>query len=354
MKLSDLYWHRITPLHLLLWPISLLFGLFIRIRKLCYWLDFLTSIKLPVPVIVVDSITATDGGKTPLVLWLVDILQARGLRPGIIAQGNLDNPNKPEAVTISSNPTTASSKALLLARRLKNTCPIWVGGDPVAVGQAMLAANPGCNIIICINGLQYPRLERDFEVAVADFSEASFGNGLLLPAGPLRTSLKRLKSVDAVVINGKQTHHFDTSHWAQIYHMKLVGNTVYNLTDPENRQPVSVLKDKKLYAMGKYNNTQWFFDQLQHAGLQGDLRSFSEDHRFVKEDFSQIDAEAIIMPEEDAVQCHEFTTNNIWTLPLDAWIIGGLHELILNKLRARIDDAEAMNKADCPPCKDPH
>lgn len=333
MKLSELYWHRITPLHLLLWPISLLFALFLRIRKLCYWLDFLHSDKLPVPVIVVDSLTVNDSGKTPLVLWLVDILQVRGLHPGIVAQGNLDNPNKPEAVSTSSDPSDVGGKTLLLAKRFKSTCPVWVGGNPVNVAQALLAENPDCNIIICTNGLQYPRLERDIEIAVADFSEPSFGNGLLIPAGPLRSSLKRLKSVDAVVINGMQKPQFDTRHWAQTYDMKLIDNNVYNLAEPANRQPLSILKDKKLYAIANYNNAQWFFDQLLYAGLQGEFHSFSENHRFVAQDFSHIDADAtIIMPEEEALQCQEFAENRVWALVQEAWILGDLQVLIVDKL----------------------
>ena len=95
MKLSDLYWHRVTPLHLLLWPLSLLFNLFLNIRKLCYWLDFFPSVKLPVPVIVVDSITTDDGGKTPFVSWLIRTLLARGLCPGIVTQGGPDHSGQP-------------------------------------------------------------------------------------------------------------------------------------------------------------------------------------------------------------------------------------------------------------------
>ena len=348
MKLSELYWHRITPLHLLLWPLSLLFGLLMRIRKLCYWLDFFPSVKLTVPVIVVDSLTTEDGGKTPLVLWLINMLLARGLRPGIIVQGNLDNPNKPEAVTQNSDPQSVGGKALLLAKRFKTTCPVWAGGDPANVAQALLNENPDCNVIICTNGLQHPRLERDFEIAVVDFSESTFGNGLQLPAGPMRASIKRLHSVDAVVINGSYRHRYDASDWAPTYHMKLVGDTVYNLSETNTRHPVSILKNKKLQAMATYENSQWFVDQLQQTGLQGDLHTVAEDHRFVAQDFSGINAEAIIMPEEDALQCQEFAKDTIWTLPVEAWINGELQALVLNKLRKRFADSEVPSEMVCP------
>ncbi|MDR4517112.1 MAG: tetraacyldisaccharide 4'-kinase [Nitrosomonas sp.] len=350
MKLSELYWHRITPLHFLLWPLSLLFGLFMRIRKLCYWLDFFPSVKLPVPVIIVDSITADDGGKTPLVLWLVDMLRARGLCPGIIARGNLDTGN-PEAVTQSSKPASVGGKALLLAKRFEAICPVWVGEDPVDAAQALLHANPGCNIIICTFGLQHHRLERDFEIAVADFSEQSFGNGMLLPAGPLRINLKYLNSVDAVVVNGSPKHRFDTDDWAPTYYMKLAGETVYKLSDPDSRHPVSILKDKKLHAITIYENSQWFIHQLQRHGLWSDLHTVAEDHRFVAEDFSGMHAEAIIMSEESALQCLEFTHEAIWALPVEAWVDGNLQAQVLNKLREKFADTEVLNEMICPHCK---
>lgn len=351
MKLSELYWHRITPLHFLLWPLSLLFGLFMRIRKLCYWLDFFPSVKLPVPVIVVDSITTDDGGKTPLVLWLVDMLRTRGLCPGVITQGNLDNPGNPEAVTKFSDPASVGGKALLLAKHFEGISPVWAGGNPADAAQALLKAHPDCNVIICTYGLQYPRLERDFEIAVVDFSKPSFGNGLLLPAGPLRTSLKNLSNVDAVVINGSQKHRFDTDKWAPTYYMKLVVEIIYKLSEPNTSHPVSILKDKKLHAIATYENSQWFIDQLRQHGLQVDLHAVTEDHRFTAQDFSGIQAEAIIMPEEEALQCQEFANETIWTLPVEAWINGELQALTLNKLRERFADTEVLKEMICPHCK---
>ena len=117
MKLSELYWHRITPLHFVLWPLSVVYGLFLALQKLCYWLDILPSAKLPIPLIVVDSISIEDGGKTPLTFWLVDTLLAQGYQPGIITRDNPDNPGLPVAVTMSSDPNLVGGKTFLLAQR---------------------------------------------------------------------------------------------------------------------------------------------------------------------------------------------------------------------------------------------
>lgn len=209
-------------------------------RKCCYWLDIFPSVKLPVPIIVVDSITAEDNGKTPLILWLIEFLQARGFRPGIITRGRANNPASPLAVTSTSDPTTIGGKIILLAKRCGNNCPIWVGDDRVAVAQALLYANPTCNIIIFNDGLQCLRLAREMEIVVADFSEQSVGNGMMLPAGPLRESFERLKNVDAVVTNGKPMDHIDNTGWAPTFNMKLLTETIYNVSDPGNCQLASV------------------------------------------------------------------------------------------------------------------
>src|SRR3977135_3200669 len=76
---------------------------------------------------------------------------------------------------------------LLLAER--SGCPVWIGADRAAAARALLAAYPRCDVILCDDGLQHYRLQRDFEIAVED--ERGFGNGLLLPAGPLREPADR-------------------------------------------------------------------------------------------------------------------------------------------------------------------
>lgn len=351
MKLSTLYWHRVTPLHIFLWPLSILFGLFLNLRKLCYWLELFPTVKLPVPVIVVDSITTDDSGKTPLILWLVEFLQAQGLRPGIITRGYSDNPGAPMAVTDDSNPSVIGGKTMLLAKRSGNHCPVWVGDDRVAVARALLNANPDCNIIICNDGLQYHRLERDMEIAVADFSAHSFGNGFRLPAGPLRISLDQLSNVDAVVINGKQPEYLDNADWAPTLHMKLVSETIYNISDTSNCQLASDLKDHCIQAIADLDNCEWFFDYTQQNGLNVALHSFADNHHFVPQDLQFPENETILMPEEIAIQCANFANGRVWALPIDAWVDDRLQSLVLKKLNDHINSGIALNEMAYPQCK---
>jgi len=332
MKLSELYWHRITPLHFFLWPLSVLYGFLLILKKLCYWLDILPSVKLSVPVIIVDSISTEDGGKTPLILWLIDCLLTQGYRPGIITRGNLDNPGLPAAVNSFSDPNVVGGKTFLLAQRCGDSCPVWMGNDRVAVAQALLHAHPTCNVIICNDGMQYYRLERDIEIVIVDFTEQSFGNGLLLPAGPLRTNIKYLGKDNIIVTSGQHEHFVNTNQWGKTYNMKLVNETARKLLNPDIHQAVSDFKNKQLHAVADADNAQWFFEFIQKSGLNAELHSFGENHRFTRQDIHFPTADAILMPEESALQCRDFAKDTLWALPKEAWINSELQSILLKKL----------------------
>lgn len=332
MKLSDLYWHRITPLHFLLWPISVLYGYFLTLKKLCYWLDIFPSVKLPVTVITLDSISVDDDSKTPLLLWLVDCLIAQGYQPGIITRDNSDNPDLPREITPNSDPHSIDGKTFLLAHHCQASCPVWIGNNRVATAQALLDTYPGCNILICINGMQHYRLERDIEIIVVDFSEYSFGNGLLVPAGPLRINLNQLRKSDIIVTNGTPNHHLDLRKLGKTYNMQLINEMVYNVLNPEVQQPISSFKNRQLHVVTDADNSRWCFDFIQKMELNAELHSYAENHRFSQHDINLTEADAILMPEENALQCKKFANDKLWALPKRAWINSELQGILLKKL----------------------
>src|SRR5258706_14135635 len=190
------HWYRLSPVSVLLFPISLVFRLLVAFRRLLFRLGVLPSVRLKGPVIIVGNLAVGGTGKTPLVLALVEALRARGLRPGILSRGYGATEAGPRAVKRGDDAARAGDEPLLLAER--SGCPVWIGADRVAAARALLAAHAGCDVVLCDDGLQHYRLQRDFEIAVED--ERGLGNGLLLPAGPLREPPGR--RVDATVMNG--------------------------------------------------------------------------------------------------------------------------------------------------------
>jgi tetraacyldisaccharide 4'-kinase len=324
--IADQFWYRIRPAHLILYPLSLLFGVGVAVRRLLYRAGALRVERMPVPVIVVGNITVGGTGKTPLVLWLAQRLLDSGLRPGIITRGYRGTERLQE-VTPRSDPAQTGDEALLLARRA--LCPVFAARDRVAAGRALLATYPDCDVLISDDGLQHYRLARDIEIAVVD-GERALGNGLLLPAGPLRESKSRLERVDAVVFNGKQSAGLPRG-----FEMRLDGSRFSNLADPTVTRAAGAFAGQKLQALAGIGNPQRFFDALRTLGLSFTSQPFPDHYAYAREDLDFPGADAVLMTEKDAVKCTSFAQDNWWYLPVDARVDPALGALVLARLRSR-------------------
>ena len=329
MHWLEQYWYRLTLWHVLLLPFSLLFGILASLRRFLYILHLLPVIKLPVPVIVIGNITVGGTGKTPLVIWLANFLQEQGYKPGIVSRGYGGSSKGPLAVTRQSSTALVGDEPVLLARRCR--CPVWVARKRSAAAKALLTAHPECNVVLSDDGLQHYRLHRDVEIAVVD-GERKFGNGLPLPAGPLREMVGRLDSVDAVVVHDGEPA---ASATAGSFDMRLAGDIFYNLLNPDFKATAGDLRGKKTYAVAGIGNPQRFFRQLQALGLTVTARPFPDHYPYHPEDLHAPDAEAIIMTEKDAVKCETFADEKYWVLAVDAQVPRELGMLILKKLRTR-------------------
>ena len=186
-------WQRRGPLAVVLWPLSRLYGALAARERAAYGSGARTVTRLPVPVVVVGNVVAGGAGKTPTTLAIVDHLKARGWRPGIVSRGHGRAGGDCREVMPDSDPRAVGDEPLLLRRRAG--VPVFVARQRAEAGQALLAAHPGCDILVCDDGLQHGALARDVEVCV--FDARGTGNGWLLPAGPLREPWPR--AVDLVL-----------------------------------------------------------------------------------------------------------------------------------------------------------
>lgn len=324
LKAHNLQWHwyRITPLHIVLLPLSLLFYLLSLIRRKLYRYGIFGMVKLPVPVIVVGNITVGGTGKTPVTLWLAEQFIANGWHPGIISRGYGGSSEHPQQVNADSDPAQLGDEPVLMAQR--NICPVWVGRNRPAAGQALLDAHPECDVIISDDGLQHYRLIRDIELVVID-GNRRFGNGFLLPAGPLREKISRLRSIEAVIVNGGHAQPGE-------YAMQLQGLSFYNLLNPEISASAAEFQGQNVHAIAGIGHPQRFFKHLQSMGLQFTAHAFPDHHQYSANELDFAGANALLMTEKDAVKCTGFADERYWVMRVEAQIDSSLLQLVLKKI----------------------
>ena len=257
MHWLEQHWYRVTALHLILLPVSLVFRLLAALRRALYRTGIFACVKLPVPVIIIGNINVGGSGKTPLTLWLAQQLLENGWHPGIISRGYGGANAAPQAVYSTSSPDDVGDEAVLMVQR--KLCPVWVGRDRPAVAQALLSAYPECDVILSDDGLQHYRLQRDVEIVVVD-GIRRFGNGWLLPAGPLREPVSRLRQVDAIVINGGEAASGE-------FGMRLQGSSFYNLLNPATTVQAADLLGQNLHAIAGIGHPERFFAYLNQLGI---------------------------------------------------------------------------------------
>jgi tetraacyldisaccharide 4'-kinase len=321
----DWYAPRLTPLTAALAPIAPLFRAVTAARRSLYRAGVLGRDRLPVPVVVIGNITVGGSGKTPLSIAIAGALAARGWRPGIVSRGyGADSPS-PRAVGVDAFPDAVGDEPLLLAR---TGFPVWIGGDRPRAARGLLAAHPDCDVIVTDDGLQHYALERDVELAVVDASRG-LGNGLFLPAGPLREPRSRLREADAVVLLGGTV----TGALGREFAMTLVGDRFVRVNAPGESVDAEAFRKAGVHALAGIGNPQRFFDHLDALGIAATCHAFPDHHRFTRGDLDIQGATAILMTEKDAVKCTAFADDRCWALPVRAVVDPMLFAFVEEKLR---------------------
>lgn len=175
-------WMRRGWLAWLLWPLSVLFGRLVALRHWCYRSGVFTTHQVGVPVIVVGNVVAGGAGKTPVVIALVQRLQAQGWTVGVVSRGYGRSSRDCHEVQTGSQPEDVGDEALLIHRR--TGASVVVGRSRVKAARTLLKSSPQTQVIVSDDGLQHLALGRLLEICV--FDDRGCGNGFLLPAGPLR------------------------------------------------------------------------------------------------------------------------------------------------------------------------
>jgi tetraacyldisaccharide 4'-kinase len=299
----------------LLYPVSLVYQSIIKARRFAYQHGYKKITQVAAPVIVVGNISVGGTGKTPLVIYLVQLLREKGYRPGVISRGyGAKNNLQPIAVIANSNSAEVGDEPLLIARNLN--CPVVICADRVQAAQKLLAEND-VNIIVSDDGLQHYALHRDVEIVVID-GERGLGNGYCLPAGPLRESAKRLQKVNFVVVNNSKENKAQ-DFGVNVFQMQLSIDKLCNIKDRNLVKGLEELKGKQIHAVAGIGNPARFFRMLKDFGCNVIEHAFPDHHVYSNQDFAFASGDDIIvMTEKDAVKCENFATANYWYLPVHA------------------------------------
>ncbi len=322
------YAPRLTLLTAAMIPLSVVFRVAVALRRALHRGGVLRAQLLPVPIVVVGNITVGGSGKTPLVIALALALAERGWKPGIVSRGYGGSMREPRAVAPESTPAQMGDEPILLGR---SGFPVWIGRDRPAAVRALLAAHPRCNVVIADDGLQHYAMARAVEIAVVDASRG-LGNGLILPAGPLREAPSRLDEVDAVVSLERASGNAASPRSSREFTMSLVGDVFVRVAAPGLVADAARFRKAGVHAMAGIGNPSRFFEQLRSLGIDAVCHAFPDHHRFMPADLALPDASAILMTEKDAVKCVAFADDRCWMLPVRAVIDPMLVTLVEEKI----------------------
>ena len=318
----------------LMLPLCGLFWLLSGLRRKLYKLRLLKSYKAKAPVIVVGNISVGGNGKTPFVVWLVEYLREHNIKAAVISRGYGGHSDTyPIPVDSSFNTTVFGDEPVLIAKRCE--CPVVVGPDRVKSCE-YIDEHYDVDVIICDDGMQHYKLNRDIEIAIVD-AQRQFGNGWLMPIGPLREQVKRLETVDYVVYNGIIENH----EFMPNASFDLGFDLALNLsTNAPFEYTILSAKVHGICAIGNGARfEQTLIDYLHPYELSLEtFNALTDHHKFEPRDFDEYGNDYVIMTEKDAVKCFEFAKPHWHYLPVNARLPEDFADKLLTDIKSLLTE----------------
>ena len=315
-------WYKKSLWLYLLYPFALIFSYLTTRRRRKYIKNINESYKADVPIIVVGNLTIGGTGKTPLVKHIAIELIERGYKPGIVSRGYGGKFKETLQVKEDSSVKETGDEAQILA---KLNLPFYLDKNRVRAVKTLIK-NHDCDVIISDDGLQHYSMARDIEIAVID-GKRRFGNNLTFPAGPLRESIKRLKSVDFIVNNSGPTEEDE-------FLMSVSPSKFVHLKSGKSYSVDNWPMHKQIHAVAGLGNPGRFFDLLEKLGFEIIRHPFPDHHNFTSSDMFYLDHLPIVMTEKDASKCKDLDINKIWYLTIDADVSNKFIDKLDNKLKS--------------------
>ncbi|MFW6322980.1 MAG: tetraacyldisaccharide 4'-kinase [Guyparkeria sp.] len=293
------FWQRRGLTAWLLWPLGVLVC-----READRRLRRARPRRLTCPVVVVGNLTVGGTGKTPVVIALVEALREAGWHPGVVSRGfGVKLGIEPLDLAEADGATVCGDEPWLIRQR--TAAPVVVHPRRRQAAEQLLARYPEVDVIISDDGLQHHRLPRDVEWVIVD-GQRGLGNGFCLPAGPLREHPHRLRSVDAVLVNGADAATVlpegDEVN-PSTYRIDFTLEGFRDLYD-DSECPPEALRGQRVTAIAGIGNPSRFFDMLEAGGVRLDAVPL-DDHAAPEPDMVGRllrKGRTIVITEKDAVK----------------------------------------------------
>lgn len=321
----------------LLFFLSLVYGVLLRLRAGAYAAGLFRTKRLPCRVISVGNITLGGTGKTPTVINIAGLMQQHGRRPLVLSRG-YGRKDESETLVVSDGVSQFHDQAAggdepsLIANRLAEV-PIVVGSDRYRAGTvAVERFHPDC--IILDDGFQHICLARDLNIVLVDAGDP-FGRAMLFPAGILREPLSALKRADVIVITKAQGSEVTSlketirrHSAAPIFTSRYVARDLVNAATGESR-PLTALKGAAIFVFAGIARPESLSSLLGSLGavVQG-TAWYPDHHPYTKPDLDrvlksaeEIRAMMVVTTEKDSVRLKGMTPEGVWALRIDLEVL---------------------------------
>jgi tetraacyldisaccharide 4'-kinase len=269
------------PLRILLWPLSQVYGAYVRGRRALYSRGWLKSRRLQATVISVGNLTAGGTGKTPMVLWLADKFLAEGKRVAILSRGYRGSHGTSDEIQV-------------LKRRLGGKVLFGIGPDRFA-SASRLEADNRIDVFLLDDGFQHLQLARDLDIVMLDGSR-KLKDQWLLPAGALREPIAACRRADILVVSRKFERPVIEARDAHTFAIFYAQTRLLGFRPFESRSETKYLSeigDGPFLAFCGIGNPGAFFDDLSRWHVPvAEKKSFSDHHKYSPRELERLQSRA--------------------------------------------------------------